>query len=559
MKKSVLFSTIASLKYRVLTDPFSLIVLASLCDFLTNKQLIAERLTKSFIDDVNFCIENYAEFKPIKKSSQDFVLRFAEDKDDFYKELKHQSYVQNDINEPDLSILDLLDTKIFNNHVELFNAEKALSSAISDWLVNNKTKKRIYCPFNWLINVEILLTNNNVIVSPNVITSLVYAKTVYFICNGLKVPEQPFTNPETFGGLTETYDAGFSFPPQAWRIKNESCGENLIMQDMLNNVKGRFCLIFTLGFTFQNGSSELLRKQIIDEKRLKAIAELPSGFLPNSNRTCVAMFFDKTDKNQKSVAVMSLSDESCKDVENSNRNKTTLNDYAISILNDGLIGKESSLCRMVTLEEIERNDYCLSPSRYILSDEGKAAQELILKGDTKLSDIAVFYRVQAIRPENRGNTYYEVNASSINDMGFIEDPEKQICLTDENAISKNSLRKNDIVFAIKGSVGKVGFVPKDHYNWLINQSFVIIRVTNPKWPAEYVFRQLKSTAMKLYIQSKTIGSVIPSLTIGELKNLPLVSPSEERVKEQLVKHERQLEIIKNINKLKKELNDLNNF
>ena len=65
--------------------------------------------------------------------------------------------------------------------------------------------------------------------------------------------------------------------------------------------------------------------------------------------------------------------------------------------------------------------------------------------------------------------------------------------------------------------------------------------------------------MKLYIQSKTIGSVISSLTIDALKNLPLVSPTEERVKEQLIKHERQLEIIQNIDKLKKELNDLNNF
>jgi type I restriction-modification system DNA methylase subunit len=382
---------------------------------------------------------------------------------------------------------------------------------------------------------------------------------MYFICNGLKAPEQPFTDPEKFGSLTETYDAGFSFPPFAWRIKNENNGENLILKDMLNNITGRFALIFYLGFTFQAGSSEMLRKQIITEKRLKAIVELPGGFVPYTNVTSVVMFFDKTDDSQDSVMVMSLSDDTCKDKDNSNRYRTVLNDYAVSILNKGLHCEESLFCKKVSFTEIEKNEFCLSPSRYILSAEEQAAKQQIIKGDTKLCDIATFHRVQAIRPENKGNTYYEVNASSINAMGFIDNPEKQICLTNENAASKNTLKKNDIVFAIKGSVGKVGFVAEDHDNWLINQSFVIIRITNPKWPAEYVFRQLKSTAMKLYIQSKTIGSVIPSLTIGELKNLPLVSPTEERVKEQLTKHKRQLEIIQNIDKLKKELNNLNNF
>ncbi len=561
MKKSVLFNALKSLKHYGLTDPFSLIALASMCDFLVKTKLLAERLTKSFINDVNFCVENYAAFEPIKNNSQDFTLHITKDIDNFYKELKHQSYVQGDISEPDVSILDLLDNKIFHSPADSLNAEKALSSAIADWLANNTTENKIYCPLNNLINVEVLLTNCNSVVSPNMSSSLVHAKIIYFICNGLKVPEQPYTSPEKFGTLTEKYDIGFSFPPLAWKIKNDITCENLILQDMLNNTKGRFCLIFGLGFTFQRGSSAQLRKQIIKEKRLKAVVELPSGFATNSFVICAAMFFDKPDDNQDSVIIMSLADESFKDKENSSRNKTILNTLAISVLNNGLLGKEeeSPFCRKVSFEEIESNDYCLSPSRYILSAEELAAKQKIQKGDTKLGDIADLCRVQAVSSEDEGNSYYEVNASSINAAGFIDNPEKKICLTNENAASKNALKKNDIVFAIKGSVGKVGFVTEDHDNWLINQSFVIIRVTNSKWPAEYVFRQLKSTAMKLYIQSKTIGSVISSLTIEALKNLPLVSPTEERVKEQLIKHERQLEIIQNIDKLNKELNDLNNF
>ena len=124
MKKSVLFNALKSLKHYGLTDPFSLIALASLCDFLVKTKLLAERLTKSFIDDVNFCVKNYAAFEPIKNSSQNFTLYVTQDIDNFYKELKHQSYVQCEINESDVSILDLLYNKIFNGPIDSLNAEK---------------------------------------------------------------------------------------------------------------------------------------------------------------------------------------------------------------------------------------------------------------------------------------------------------------------------------------------------------------------------------------------------------------------------------------------------
>jgi hypothetical protein len=65
--------------------------------------------------------------------------------------------------------------------------------------------------------------------------------------------------------------------------------------------------------------------------------------------------------------------------------------------------------------------------------------------------------------------------------------------------------------------------------------------------------------MRLYVQSKTIGSIIPSLTIAELKDLPLIAPTGELIEEQKRKHERQMEIAATIAELQKELGELNNF
>lgn len=559
MKTTALTKAIKTLGRHHSSDAYSIITFASLCDFLNNKNLIAERLTRSFREDVDYCVENFTFFSGINNAELHFEDLYTEEYDCFYKELKAQTFKLKDTDEPDLSVLELVENKTFSGHSYFLNAEKVLSSSIARWLVNSTKNNTVYCPVNNLINVESELTCDNMITSPYVAIFEARARAMYYACNELKGPKQVLITPDQMDALTKNYNLGFSFPPLAWNIQGTPCGEINILKDMLENISGRFCLIFSVGFSFQNGGPEKLREQIINEKRLKAIVELPGGYVPNSNISSMAMFFDKTDDNQDSVMFISLADDTCKDKENSNRNKTVLNDYAISMLENGLKGIESELCRKVSFEEIEKNKYCLTPSRYVLSEEGRKAQQQILKGNVKLGDIAEFYRAQLTKPENEGNTFFEVSASDINPVGFVENPGKQILLSRDVSSLKNALKKGDIVFAIKGSVGKVGLVTEEHDNWLINQSFVIIRIKNHEWPVEFVFRQLKSTAMRLYVQSKTIGSIIPSLTMAELKDLPLIAPTGELIEEQKRKHERQIEIAATIAELQKELGELNNF
>lgn len=559
MKQIVLLNSLETLNYSSFTNPNTVIVLASLCDYLNKKNLLAERLTKSFSEDLNYCISHYSEFKVLNGSIKEFDIYSSNDNDKLYREFKHQTYIQSETNEEEMTILELLDNSIFERRIYEQNAEKVLSTSIAKWLVNDSSNNKIYCPFNNLIYVELALTNDNELISPNISTEHINARTMYYICNGLKVPKHPIISFEQFGSLQEPFDLGFSFPPLAIRVKSENFGEYRIIKDMLNNVKGRFCIILALGFTFQSGPTEKLRKQILNEKRLKAVVELPSGLFASTSISTVALFFDKADENQDSINLISLTDDKCKNKATNGRNRIVLNDFAMDILNKGLNGEDTIFSKKVSLEEIANLKFILSPDRYILSPEEIVAQEQILKGDTKLSEIAEFLRVQAIKPDSSGETFYEVNAASINCMGFIDTIEKQFLLSKDNPATKNPLQKNDILFAIKGSVGKVGFVATNPQNWLINQSFVIIRITDPKWPAEFVFRQLKSSTMKLFIQSKTIGAVIPTLNMSELKDIPLISPTEELVNAQKEKHERQIELTKKIAMLQEELLELNNF
>ncbi len=65
--------------------------------------------------------------------------------------------------------------------------------------------------------------------------------------------------------------------------------------------------------------------------------------------------------------------------------------------------------------------------------------------------------------------------------------------------------------------------------------------------------------MKNYIQSKTTGSVIPSLTMAELRELPLIAPTPHLVEKQKFRHERQIKLVKQIRELQKELAEFNDF
>ncbi len=561
MKSSVLSQALQSLNLYNNFNPFLLIVFASLCDFFSRKGLLQDRCSSSFVEDIAFCQKNFENFRKIREQLP-LIDKFSNEVNEkLYQELKHLSLDNADVSAEDLSILDLLENKNFTGKDYYLNAEKVLSSMIAKWLVNRKTGLKIYCPFNNLINVEITLARENNIVAADFDEDLIAARIMYALCNGLKAPSYFDDNHKclTDFDLVETYDCAFSFPPLGWRILHKGIAEFLLLNELHTNVSGRFCMILTMGFTFQGGKVATLRKLIVDNRRLSAVVELPSGFMQNSHVSCVALFFEEANKQQDFITITSLAHKDCIDQAKSSKYKTILAVSAAEYLENCLQGKESPYSQMVSIDTIIKNDYMLTPAHYLLSDEAEDAKEAVLKGDTRLSEIAEFVRVQPNRSENSGKLYYEVSAASISPVGFIENPEKKIFLPSDKDVTNCLLKMNDIIFAIKGSVGKVGMVVSDQDNWLVNQSFVIIRVTNQDWPAEFVFRQLKSTAMKLYVQSKSTGSVIPSLTMNELKNLPLRKPTKELISEQRAKHARQVEIAQKIEMLERELNELNEF
>ena len=543
----------SSLRTNGMTDVYSIIALASLCDFAFKHRMIAQLMPNSFSEDLKYFYENFEEFKVLKDSLQDFEIFSSNENDLFYRELKKQSLKNEDDPRENMSVIELLNSKSYREQDNYLLAENVLSPVIADWISGGKTGLKIYCPFNSMLNVESSLPRDNQIISPCTSEKLKLARTLHLICNGMKVPELPVMQFEEIKGNQESFDAGFTFPPLDKDMQEQ------IIENMVYSITGRFCVIVSLGFTFRLGNTAKIRNEVLDTRRLQAVAELPTGFLPNSGISCAALFFAPKTDFQDSVMFINLSGGEFRDRERSSRMFTVLNNPAVEILKSGLAGTEYELCKKVSYSEIESGGNVITPSRYVLSAEVQSSQEQILKGSTRLSEIVDFVRVQVGRKENEGELYYEVTAGDINPAGLVEQPERAIHLSKDNPALKSQLRQNDLIFAIKGSVGKVGLISGTPCNWVVNQSFVILRLKNKDWPVEFVFRQLKSNAMKNYIQSKTTGSVIPSLTMAELRELPLIAPTPHLVEKQKFRHERQIKLVKQIRELQKELAEFNEF
>ena len=542
-----------SLRTNGMTDVYSIIALASLCDFAFKHRMIAQLMPNSFSEDLKYFYENFEEFKVLKDSLQDFEIFSSNENDLFYRELKKQSLKNEDDPRENMSVIELLNSKSYREQDNYLLAENVLSPVIADWISGGKTGLKIYCPFNSMLNVESSLPRDNQIISPCTSEKLKLARTLHLICNGMKVPELPVMQFEEIKGNQESFDAGFTFPPLDKDMQEQ------IIENLVYSITGRFCVIVSLGFTFRLGNTAKIRNEVLDTRRLQAVAELPAGFLPNSGISCAALFFAPKTDFQDSVMFINLSGGEFRDRERSSRMFTVLNNPAVEILKSGLAGTEYELCKKVSYSEIESGGNVITPSRYVLSAEVQSSQEQILKGSTRLSEIVDFVRVQVGRKENEGEIYYEVTAGDINPAGLVEQPERAIHLSKDNPALKSQLRQNDLIFAIKGSVGKVGLITGTPCNWVVNQSFVILRLKNKDWPVEFVFRQLKSNAMKNYIQSKTTGSVIPSLTMAELRELPLIAPTPHLIEKQKFRHERQIKLVKQIRELQKELAEFNEF
>ena len=308
-------------------------------------------------------------------------------------------------------------------------------------------------------------------------------------------------------------------------------------------------ILWTRKQSYQN-----FREEIVDRRGLESVILLPNGCVYSVLIQAAVLILKKT-KVFEEVGFVDFSNE-----------KSTRRSYSWSFP----FKKISDIAVFVSVESLSYSGYLLDVKRQVTSSIPEL--QLMMSGEhAKLNEIASIIRAQSISDKKSSEQHMmllEVLASDIDEIGIVNNPKKIIHVgADGEARAKKAwLKKGDILIAIKGSVGKVGFINDElagilentelGKKWVAGQSFVIIRIKIDyidKITPEYLFRYLRSYQTRKYFESRSIGVAIPLIKMVDIESLPIRLPAQDTIKRETQLHNKQIAIRNEIMRLKKEL------
>lgn len=351
-------------------------------------------------------------------------------------------------------------------------------------------------------------------------------------------------------GQLELFDVGITFPPIANRIQPSEINiiiendklsrfgvvsrsaEILAIQHTLSQVDGIVVAFVAQGVLFNN-SDKPFREFVISEKKLKEIAFLPSGTLNGAHISTAMLVFD-TRGGCENVRFIDLA--TAGHIEKTRRNVELigLDELVHKIDSD----KNYEGIVTVSCEQIAQEDYALTAQRYALTKEQQQFDELMQKAETsELVELVSFERTPPAfnRSEKGEIPVLEVSFADMDD-GYLKTPTKEILVSKRtvNEYDKSFLQPKDIIIATKGGVlGKVALVPDDvptagENGWVVSQFALILRLKKTVGISpEVLFIYLRSSLGQKLIARFTEGSSMPTLSLSNLKTLPVIEFSED--------------------------------
>lgn len=126
-----------------------------------------------------------------------------------------------------------------------------------------------------------------------------------------------------------------------------------------------------------------------------------------------------------------------------------------------------------------------------------------------------------------------LNAGNVTKIGFDFSDTKFITKDKDESLRKGKLKRNDVVLTTRGTVGNVAFYSDVILinNIRINSGMVILRAIDLAESTIYVYSMLRNSEMKIAIDNYLSGSAQPQLPIKDLIKIPILKPSNEKIKE----------------------------
>lgn len=333
----------------------------------------------------------------------------------------------------------------------------------------------------------------------------------------------------------------------------------LMLRNLSDN--GKAIAVTTNGPLINSVDSDI-RKYLVKNGLIEMIIELPNNlYYLTTRKTYMIVFSHNNDK----IKFVNLSNIVTK---KRNLNEIDIN-KALDLIN---LKKESKNFTEIKLSDIDDKRYNLLPLSYLQKDFFDFSDSLpisdyaaVFSGwqiSRKELDFRYINRLDEIEIKDEEYIGRIIQASDISD-GAILNNEKYYKFN-ETHLKKFQIENNDIAITTKGSHVKVAIANLDDDEIVLaSSSVIVIRVDEGAIDPYYLLGFLNSFVGKKLLAQKQTGTVIPNLTVNNVKWINIPNVSYEKQKQLGAKYlDLNLKLIfekKRIESLENEMDTMFNF
>ncbi len=232
------------------------------------------------------------------------------------------------------------------------------------------------------------------------------------------VANPPFSQKNWMNGIDVENDPYHRFDDGIPPAKNGDYAFLLHLIKSLKPGKGKGAIILPHGVLFRGGAEAQIRKNLIKKGYIKGIIGLPPNLFYGTGIPAVIVVIDKENAAvRKGIFIINASKEFRKDGPKNRLRDRDIHKIVTTFVNFKEIPGYS---RMVSLDEIEKNDYNLNIPRYIDSTEEEDVQDIYahLHGGIPKKDIdnieglKVFRKLKVDLLEEKEQDYYHLKVDT---------------------------------------------------------------------------------------------------------------------------------------------------
>ena len=305
------------------------------------------------------------------------------------------------------------------------------------------------------------------------------------------------------------------------------------LMTMMKRVSGRIACIVPQSWLHKSfGDDAEFKRSIVSAGYLDAVVQLPERTLIGMSAAPALLIINTTERFD-SIQFIDARQKSQYSSKSSHRKLVDI-DSIVEVFDTK---NESEISKYVTIEEILENDVNLDVTRYLVDSRQESVQKIVESFDriVHLVEAVEIIRCQAIRtvtsPADVANSmfsekYTEISPAQVNHLGVIDGGSEMRKVTpldkDLSRARRQVLKKNDVLFSIKGNIGKCALVPDEFEGFIGNQSFVILRsINSEKMPPLALYRYLMSPLGQALVSRWATSGGVPMIKMQDLKRLPV--------------------------------------